>query len=232
RPGREPGIGPRGGTRSGPGGRARTPPGRPGLGGGPRRRRTGSAVRGRAPAARRGRGRGGPVGGHAGGRRCPHPHRGAPGHRARRPPRRSPEGRVVSGSRGRRRRRIVARSLAAVAVPLAVTAGCSISTDDTPRGLAVSTTTTSAPASPTSGGASAQLWYVLDGSLVPVSASLPDHLLSTVMGSLFDAPDTESVGRDLTTSVPVDTKVEHLDLADGTLTVDLSGEFDNLVGPS
>ena len=67
---------------------------------------------------------------------------------------------------------------------------------------------------------------------MPVSASLPDHLLSTVMGSLFDAPDTESVGRDLTTSVPVDTKVEHLDLADGTLTVDLSGEFDNLVGPS
>ena len=43
-----------------------------------------------------------------------------------------------------------------------------------------------------SGGASAQLWYVLDGSLVPVSASLPDHLLSTVMGSLVDAPDTES----------------------------------------
>ncbi|RTL09226.1 MAG: hypothetical protein EKK62_03335 [Acidimicrobiia bacterium] len=138
----------------------------------------------------------------------------------------------MNGSPGRRRRRIVARSLAAVAVPLAVAAGCSISTDDTPRGLAVSTTTTSAPASPTSGGASAQLWYVLDGSLVPVSASLPDHLLSTVMGSLFDAPDTESVGRDLTTSVPVDTKVEHLDLADGTLTVDLSGEFDNLVGPS
>lgn len=126
----------------------------------------------------------------------------------------------------------VAAIAIAVVVGLVTVGGCSISTDDSPRALAVSSTTTSAPAAPTSGGASAQLWYVLDGSLVPVSISLPDHLLSTVMGSLFDAPDTGSLQLDLTTSVPVDTRVENLDLADGTLTVDLSKEFDNLVGPS
>ena len=122
-------------------------------------------------------------------------------------------------------------ALVAIAV-LVVATSCSIGADDEPRALAVSTTTTSTPAAPTSGGASAELWYVSDGALVPASLSLPDHLLSTGVGAIFDAPDPAVEAHDLTTSIPVDTSLRSVDLVDGTLTIDLSEEFDNVIGPS
>ena len=144
RPGREPGIGPQGGTGSGPGGRARPPPRGSQVwvedrdDGGQEAGSWSSSATSRRP------GRGGPVGGHAGGRRVPSPSPGSPGHRLGAHSPIPAEGRVVNGSPGRRRRRIVARSLAAVAVPLRqVTAGARSAPDDTPRALAVSTTTTS-----------------------------------------------------------------------------------------
>lgn len=111
-------------------------------------------------------------------------------------------------------------------------AGCAIGTDSEPRALVVSTTTTTAPAAPTSGGASAELWYLRDGSLVPTAVSLPDHTLSTTIGALFDTPDGSVKSHELTSSVPIDTELTNLDLNAGTLTVSLSKEFDNVVGPS
>ena len=123
-------------------------------------------------------------------------------------------------------------SLIAAAAVVVAAAGCSIGTDSEPRALAVSTTTTSAPAAPTSGGASAQLWYLRDGSLVPAAVSLPDHTVSTTIGALFDTTDAAVKSQKLTSSVPIDTELSSVDLNEGTLTVDLSKEFDNVVGPS
>jgi len=122
--------------------------------------------------------------------------------------------------------------LVAATAIVAGSAGCSIGTDSEPRSLAVSTTTTSAPTAPSTGGASAQLWYLRDGALVPAAVSLPDHTVSTTIGALFDTPDNAVKSQELTSSVPIDTQLANLDLNDGTLTVNLSKEFDNVVGPS
>lgn len=121
---------------------------------------------------------------------------------------------------------------AAVIAALIAATSCSIGTDDEPRALAVSTTTTTLPATPTSGGASAVVYYLRDGQLIPVSLSLPDRQVQTVVETLFEVPDTSVQGQDLTTSVPVDTHLTSMELQDGTLTLDLSEEFDNVVGPS
>ena len=121
--------------------------------------------------------------------------------------------------------------LASSASLLAVTS-CSIGTDDEPRALAVSTTTTTIPAPPTSGGATAVLYYLREGQLIPVSLSLPDRQVQTVVETLFEAPEPGLDTLDLTTSVPIDTQLTSLELEDGTLTLDLSEEFDNVVGPS
>ncbi|UDY35950.1 GerMN domain-containing protein [Dermatobacter hominis] len=124
-----------------------------------------------------------------------------------------------------------ALALAACASILAVTS-CSIGTDDEPRALAVSTTTTTLPAAPTSGGATAVLYYLREGQLIPVSLSLPDRQVQTVVETLFESPEPGLDALDLTTSVPIDTQLTSLELEDGTLTLDLSEEFDNVVGPS
>jgi hypothetical protein len=134
-----------------------------------------------------------------------------------------------------RRLRVRASVAAAVALGatlLVATAACSIGSDDEPRALAVSTTTTSLPATPTSGEATAVLYYLRDGHLIPVSLSLPDRQVQTVVETLFEAPEPGLDSLDLTTSVPVDTQLTDLQLEDGTLTLDLSEEFDNVVGPS
>jgi spore germination protein GerM len=119
-----------------------------------------------------------------------------------------------------------------VAVAATTSAACSISPDDEPRALTVSTTTSTLPTTPTSGGASAVLWYLRDGHLVPVSLSLPNRQVQTVVEALFEPPEPGQDRFDLTTSVPIDTRLTQFDLDSGTLTLDLSEEFDNVVGPS
>lgn len=124
--------------------------------------------------------------------------------------------------------------LAVVGLALAALAlgACSIGTDDQPRELAVSTTSTTAPSSPTSGGSSAVLYFVRDGQLVPTTRSLPDHQIDTVLRSLLKAPPSDQPAQKLSTSIPVGTTLSSSRLDGGTLSVDLSDGFDNVVGPS
>ncbi len=125
------------------------------------------------------------------------------------------------------------RIAATFACALVATTSCAITADDEPRALAVTTTTTTEPATPTVGGSTAVLWMLDDGQLVPLSLSLPDHMVSTVLGALFDpSSDTDEQHRGLTSSVPVDARLEDVELNGGTLTVNMSEEFDNVVGPS
>ncbi|MBS1838311.1 MAG: GerMN domain-containing protein [Actinobacteria bacterium] len=129
------------------------------------------------------------------------------------------------------RRRITLLVAAGLSASLLL-AACSIGTDDAPRDLAVSTSTTVAPVTPTSGGATAVLYYVHDGQLVPITRSLPDRHLGTVLDTLLKAPSTDQQSRNLTTSIPVGTRLSSSRLDGSTLIVDLSSEFDNVVGPS
>lgn len=132
-----------------------------------------------------------------------------------------------------RRRPGCVPAVVSLVVALAVlSVGCSISTDAQPRDLAVSSTSTSVPATPTTGGARAYLYYVLDGQLVPVLLPLSDHQIETVLNALLKAPTLGDRTKDLTTSIPVGTRLTSRRPEDGTLSLDLSGDFDNVVGPN
>jgi len=126
----------------------------------------------------------------------------------------------------------VAFSLLTVGALLLVS-GCSIRADSDPRALPISTTTTSTPTvTPTVGGSEAAVFYVLDGQLIPVSVSMPDHRVSSALTALFDKPDESIEQAKLTTSIPVGTTITDSRITDGTLTLDLSREFENVVGPA
>jgi hypothetical protein len=118
--------------------------------------------------------------------------------------------------------------LVAVMGPVAV--ACSIDTDNTPRGLVVSTTTTEATASPTSGGASGVLYYVRDGKLVPVSRSLPDRTPNTVITALLGTPEPLERVAGLGSSIPAGTELLGLQIDGDTVEVNLSKDFENVVG--
>lgn len=122
--------------------------------------------------------------------------------------------------------------VALLATIVVVLTGCAIGTDDSPRDLVVSTTTTAVPLTPTNGEAQAVLYYLRDGQLVPASLSLPDHGMGTALNALFKTPNPKGTTRDLTTSIPAGTRLNSQHLEGGTLSLDLSSEFDNVVGPS
>jgi hypothetical protein len=118
--------------------------------------------------------------------------------------------------------------VAALVGPLA--AACSIDTDSTPRGLVVSTTTTEAESSPTSGGATGVLYYVRDGKLVPVSRSLPDLTPTTVTSALLGTPEPLERVAGLSSSIPTGTELLGLQVDGDTVEVNLSKDFENVVG--
>lgn len=85
---------------------------------------------------------------------------------------------------------------------------------------------------PTVGGSEAAVFYVMDGQLVPVLVSMPDHRVSTALDTLFDKPDETVERAKLTTSIPVGATIDDVRVVDGTLTIDLSRGFENVVGPA
>jgi hypothetical protein len=115
---------------------------------------------------------------------------------------------------------------------LGVAAGCGISSDSSPRALDVSTTTTEPVASPTSGLAAAVVYYLADDRLVPVSRSIPDQEIGTVLNALLEPPDDLDIGDAITTSIPTGTELRRLESSGDTLLVDLSGDVENLAGPA
>lgn len=121
---------------------------------------------------------------------------------------------------------------ACVALAVALGAGaCGISTDDQPRALPV-TPSTSAPTTPTTAGgsASAVLWYVDGQGLVPVPRALPDRALGTALGALLE-PGTSLEGG-LSNSIPAGTRLLELSLDGDVLAIDVSGSFEELAGPA
>lgn len=120
--------------------------------------------------------------------------------------------------------------VAVVAVGMTTT-GCGIGFDDEPRALEQEASTTTVVATPSVGQLSTILYYVRDGSLLPIEEELPDRTVSTLVGALATAPSANS-GNGLSSSIPAGTTVLSSGRADGRLRIDLSSEFDKVVGLS
>ncbi len=134
--------------------------------------------------------------------------------------------------RSRTRLGVVALVVAAALAGSVVLEACSLSGDDRPRGLAVSTTTTQPAVTPTSGGSAAVLYFVRDGRLVPVARSLPDHQVNTVLSALLEMPEPVERINGLGSSIPAGTELVGLQVDGDTMSIDLSDDFENVVGPA
>jgi hypothetical protein len=126
---------------------------------------------------------------------------------------------------------VLRAATAVTAAALALTA-CGVRTDDSPRALTASTTTTTTTPGPGAGGADAFLYFVREGSLVPVRRGLPDDSVQTVLPALVQSTKPEEDAAGISTSVPTGTDVLGLQPDGGVLRVDLSDAFDGVVGPS
>lgn len=127
----------------------------------------------------------------------------------------------------------------AIVAALVVLGACGVPTDDAPRPLAEGdipggplapeTTTTTVVDMP---GVNSDLWFVRDqedlqASAANLSSRQPDTVLTALVATV-----PEELEEGLTTAIPPDTTVLSTELADGTLTVDLSEEFSTISGDS
>jgi len=109
---------------------------------------------------------------------------------------------------------------------------CGIASDDSPRPLAIATTsTTEGPSTATSGGTAAVLYYLRDGKLVPITKSLPDRTLGTVMNALLNDAESDDLPPGTGTAIPMGSTLKDLSEGTDTTELNLSTEFENVVGP-
>ncbi|MGI9578846.1 MAG: GerMN domain-containing protein [Microthrixaceae bacterium] len=125
------------------------------------------------------------------------------------------------------------RSVPAAALIVAVTAmvgGCGIGTDDSPRALPASTTTSTSVPTENPGPERAVFWFVQAEKLVPalrpVSAFSPDAFIETLL-----VPPTSVEGEGLSNAIPAGTELLGTQTLDGITEVDLSEGFEDVVGP-
>jgi hypothetical protein len=115
-----------------------------------------------------------------------------------------------------------------VLAALAGAAGCGVGFDDEPRALQSEASTTTVVDSQEEGRLAAVLYYVREGALLPTQEDLPDRTPSTLLSALTTPPATNGLG----TSIPAGTEVLGTTRDGELLIVDLSSEFDNVVGLS
>lgn len=121
--------------------------------------------------------------------------------------------------------------LAALVAAVSILAGCGVGIDDEPRALEEEASATTAAEVPGVGSSSAALYFVRLGALVPVEQELPDRESATLVRALAVAP-TDGATDGLNTSVPAGTSVLGTERNADLLSIDLSEDFDNVVGLS
>jgi len=128
------------------------------------------------------------------------------------------------------------RSRVPFAVGLIVSLGwlsaCGVGVDSKPRVLESSSSTSTLPAGPASGRVTSVLYFVNDGALVPQLSELTDRSLQTVLEADLLPPQAGSEANGTITSIPAGTRLIGLQQVGDTLTLNLSSEFDNVVGLS
>jgi len=121
-----------------------------------------------------------------------------------------------------------------VAAPVLVAllaAGCAMPVDREPRALSATTTTASPSTTPTSesGNGIAFLYFLTNGRLDAISTETSSVRPVDVLALLFDGVPA-GTHSDLTTQIPAGARVLDASLAAGTLTVNISEDFNNMVG--
>lgn len=129
-------------------------------------------------------------------------------------------------SHGANLRRVVA-GVAALAATSAL-AGCGVGIDDEPRALPITTTTTTTTPQVV-GPETAVLWEVQAERLVPITRRLPDLGPQARVESLLSPPEAGE-GRGMSSSIPASTELLGIREEGDLVTVDLSEEFDSVVG--
>lgn len=126
------------------------------------------------------------------------------------------------------------RCAAAVGVLVAVVlaAACGVGVDDQPRALPLTETTTTTATSPSSGRFTSVLYLLREGKLMPLIRELPDPSLETTLVALLRPPRSDQGPSLLSTSIPSGTELLGVQRRNGRVVVDLSADFDNVVGLS
>lgn len=132
--------------------------------------------------------------------------------------------------RRRPHRRVPLGTTVALAALTSVLGACGIGVDDEPRAIQEEASTTTVAASPSVGSLGTVVYFVREGSLIPVEQELPDRSPSSLLSALAQPPRGTSAG--LGTSVPAGTEVLGATRDGDRLVVDLSAEFGNVVGLS
>lgn len=128
----------------------------------------------------------------------------------------------------RRRAHAVHPGILATAACAILAAGCGVGVDESPRPLDIEASTTTVAESPSDGQLSTVLYYVRDGKLLPLERELPDRTASTVINALTQSPSPAVAG--VGTSLPAGTRVLETVRGGDRLVVDLSQDFDTVVG--
>ena len=115
--------------------------------------------------------------------------------------------------------------------PLLV-AACGVDVDGAPRPERTEPSTTTTSSLPESGRAEVVLYYVREGTLLPVIEEVSDRGLESTVQALLQPPDGTVAWAGLSTSIPAGTELIDMDRRDGVLRINLSEAFDNVVGRS
>ena len=110
---------------------------------------------------------------------------------------------------------------------------CGIGTDEGPRDLAASSATSTSTTEVTGAGdktAQAVLYFVQGEKLVPIRRAVQARTDQGVLDSLLQSPTAEE-GPQLSSSIPSGTRLLRLSQGGTLLSVDLSKEFNDVVGP-
>ena len=111
-------------------------------------------------------------------------------------------------------------------------AACGVDVDSAPRPVQTEPSTTTTSSLPESGRAEVVLYYVREGTLLPVIDELPNRGLESTLRALLQPPDGSVAMVGLGTSIPAGTELIDVDRRDAVLRINLSEAFDNVVGRS
>ena len=107
---------------------------------------------------------------------------------------------------------------------------CGIATDENPRALPGNTTTTTTPQSDAAGPERGIFWFVQAEALVPVLRPVSEFTPAEFVNTLLVPPES-SEGESLSNAIPAGTELLGTRTAGAIVEVDLSSEFEDVVGP-
>ncbi len=127
----------------------------------------------------------------------------------------------------------IRRPVALLAMSLAtLVAACGVDVDSAPRPVRTEPSTTTTSSVPERGRAEVVLYYVREGTLLPVIDELPNRGLESTLRALLQPPDGSVAMEGLGTSIPAGTELIDVDRTNAVLRINLSEDFDNVVGRS